>query len=131
MTSIIPKALRIQGHSISRTSSLEKKISRHHGHGPPHASIPTTHRGLLIEVTTNIPLPMPPCNPDYLVTTILGKAIEDATRTLNEEFAEERVVDLVAFIDRMGELMTDLSGNAKLRPIIDNNEADVALWNDS
>ncbi|KAG6813212.1 hypothetical protein H0H92_013099 [Tricholoma furcatifolium] len=61
--------------------------------------------------------------------TILGKAIEDATRTLNEEYSQERVVDLVACIDRMGELMTDLSGNAKLRPIVDDNEADVALWN--
>ncbi|KAG6873219.1 hypothetical protein C0995_001573 [Termitomyces sp. Mi166 len=61
--------------------------------------------------------------------TILGKAIEDATRTLNEESSEERIVDLVACIERMGELMTDLSGNAKLRPIIDDNEADVALWN--
>ncbi|KAG5351697.1 hypothetical protein C0989_005210 [Termitomyces sp. Mn162] len=61
--------------------------------------------------------------------TILGKAIEDATRTLNEESSEERIVDLVASIERMGELMTDLSGNAKLRPIIDDNEADVALWN--
>lgn len=61
--------------------------------------------------------------------TILGKAIEDTTRTLNEESSEERIVDLVACIDRMGLLMTDLSGNAKLRPIIDDNEADVALWN--
>ncbi|KAG6879571.1 hypothetical protein C0992_001398 [Termitomyces sp. T32_za158] len=61
--------------------------------------------------------------------TILGKAIEDATRTLNEESSEERIVDLVACIERMGELMTDLSGNAKLRPIVDDNEADVALWN--
>ena len=61
--------------------------------------------------------------------TILGKAIEDATRTLNEESSEERIVDLVACIERMGQLMTDLSGNAKLRPIIDDNEADVALWN--
>jgi hypothetical protein len=29
----------------------------------------------------------------------------------------------------MGDLMVDLSGNAKLRPIIDDAEADVALWN--
>jgi hypothetical protein len=29
----------------------------------------------------------------------------------------------------MGDLMADLSGNAKLRPIIDDDEADVALWN--
>ncbi|KAJ3517874.1 hypothetical protein NLJ89_g225 [Agrocybe chaxingu] len=61
--------------------------------------------------------------------TILGKAIEDTIRTLNEQSSEERVVDLVACIDRMGGLMTDLSGNAKLRPIIDDDEGDVALWN--
>jgi hypothetical protein len=61
--------------------------------------------------------------------TILGKAIEDATRTLNTQSSEERVVDLAQAIHRMGELMTDLSGNAKLRPIIDDGEADVALWN--
>jgi len=61
--------------------------------------------------------------------TILGKAIEDATRTLNTQSAEDHVVDLVECIERMGELMTDLSGNAKLRPIIDDDEADVALWN--
>lgn len=61
--------------------------------------------------------------------TILGKAIEDAIRTLNEQAEEERVVDLAECIERMGELMTDLSGNAKLRPVIDDGEADVALWN--
>jgi hypothetical protein len=61
--------------------------------------------------------------------TILGKAIEDATRTLNEQSSEDRVVDLLDSIERMGDLMTDLSGNAKLRPIIDDGEADVALWN--
>ena len=61
--------------------------------------------------------------------TILGKAIEDATRTLNSQSSEERVLDLSQAIDRMGDLMTDLSGNAKLRPIIDDDEADVALWN--
>lgn len=61
--------------------------------------------------------------------TILGKAIEDATRTLNTQSAEERVVDLSQAIERMADLMTDLSGNAKLRPIVDDSEADVALWN--
>lgn len=55
--------------------------------------------------------------------------MEDTTRTLNEESSEERIVDLVACIDRMADLMQDLSGNAKLRPIVDDNEADVALWN--
>ncbi|KAF7347609.1 DUF89 domain-containing protein [Mycena venus] len=61
--------------------------------------------------------------------TILGKAIEDTTRTLNEQSGEEKVVDLVACIERMADLMIDLSENHKLRPIIDDDEADVALWN--
>jgi len=61
--------------------------------------------------------------------TILGKAIEDAIRTLNDQAEEEEVVDLSQSIERMAELMTDLSGNAKLRPIVDDGEADVALWN--
>ncbi|KAK7063995.1 DUF89 domain-containing protein [Favolaschia claudopus] len=61
--------------------------------------------------------------------TILGKAIEDTTRTLNEQSDEEKVVDLVACIERMAELMIDLSENRKLRPIIDDGEGDVALWN--
>lgn len=61
--------------------------------------------------------------------TILGKAIEDATRTLNEESLEERVVDLSECIERMEKLMVDLSGNAELRPILDDGEADVTLWN--
>jgi len=61
--------------------------------------------------------------------TILGKAIDDATRTLNEQSSEEKVIDLVQCIERMDVLMQDLSGNQKLRPIIDDGEADVALWN--
>jgi damage-control phosphatase, subfamily III len=61
--------------------------------------------------------------------TILGKAIEDTTRTLNEKSSEEEIVDLVQSIQRMDVLMDDLSNNAKLRPILDDGEADVALWN--
>jgi hypothetical protein len=61
--------------------------------------------------------------------TILGKAIEDTTRTLNEQSSEEKIVDLVACIERMADLMIDLSDNHKLRPIVDDDEADVALWN--
>jgi hypothetical protein len=61
--------------------------------------------------------------------TILGKAIDDVTRTLNEQSSEEKIVDLVHCIERMDALMQDLSGNQKLRPIIDDGEADVALWN--
>jgi len=61
--------------------------------------------------------------------TILGKAVDDAVTTLNTESLEERVVDLAQCIDRMGELMADLSKNAELRPIVDDGEAEVALWN--
>ena len=61
--------------------------------------------------------------------TILGKAIDDASRTLNEQSAEDRIIDLVQCLERMDTLMADLSGNAKLRPIIDDGEGDVALWN--
>jgi len=61
--------------------------------------------------------------------TILGKAIDDVTRTLNEQSSEEKIVDLIHCIERMDALMQDLSGNQKLRPIIDDGEADVALWN--
>jgi len=61
--------------------------------------------------------------------TILGKAVEDVIRTLNEQSSEELILDLTKCIERMQALMTDLSGNAKLRPIVDDNEADVALWN--
>jgi len=45
--------------------------------------------------------------------TILSKAIEDDIRTLDTESSEERVVDVAQCIDRMGDLMTNLSGNAK------------------
>jgi damage-control phosphatase, subfamily III len=61
--------------------------------------------------------------------TILGKAIEDTTRTLNEQYSAEKIIDLVQCIERMEDLMVELSGNAKLRPIVDDGEADVALWN--
>ena len=61
--------------------------------------------------------------------TILGKAIEDTVRTLNEQYSEDKIIDLVQCIDRMDDLMVDLSGNAKLRPIVDDGEGDVALWN--
>ncbi|KAF8487792.1 hypothetical protein JB92DRAFT_3020399 [Gautieria morchelliformis] len=61
--------------------------------------------------------------------TILGKAIEDAVQTLNTVSDEDEIIDLVACVNRMGTLMQDLSQNRKLRPIIDDGEGDVALWN--
>lgn len=61
--------------------------------------------------------------------TILGKAIDDVWKTLNQESEEERIVDLVACIHRLEDLMDDLQKNAKLRPIIDDGAGDIALWN--
>lgn len=84
----------------------------------------------------------------HRLPTILGKAVDDVIRTLNEQSSEEEVIDLVRCIERMESLMTDLSGNANLRYILDgpcpfpfavsillnpsfitDGEADVALWN--
>ncbi|GAA5824717.1 hypothetical protein JCM5353_004420 [Sporobolomyces roseus] len=61
--------------------------------------------------------------------TILGKAIDDVVKTLNEEYDEERIVDLTECISRMEDLMDDLHANSKLRPIIDDGEGDIPLWN--
>ncbi|GAA6039332.1 hypothetical protein JCM8097_002801 [Rhodosporidiobolus ruineniae] len=61
--------------------------------------------------------------------TILGKAIDDVVKTLNDEYDEERIVDLTECISRMEDLMDDLHANSKLRPIIDDGEGDVAMWN--
>lgn len=65
----------------------------------------------------------------HRLPTILGKAIDDVVRTLNEQSGEDEIIDLVQCIERMGVLMTELSQNATLRPIIDDDESDVALWN--
>ena len=45
--------------------------------------------------------------------TILGKAIDDTVRTLNEQSEEEVIVDLVKCIERMHTLMQDLSNNSQ------------------
>lgn len=65
----------------------------------------------------------------HRLPTILGKAIDDVIETLNQESDEDRIVDLVHCIERMDSLKNDLQEHAKLRPIIDDGEADVALWN--
>ena len=65
----------------------------------------------------------------HRLPTILGKAIDDVVHTLNELSDEDRIVDLVACIERMDSLKMDLQEHAILRPIIDDGEADVALWN--
>lgn len=65
----------------------------------------------------------------HRLPTILGKAIDDVIVTLNEQSFEDRILDLVECIERMEELKRELERSAKLRPIIDDGEADVALWN--
>jgi hypothetical protein len=47
--------------------------------------------------------------------TILGKAIDDTIKTLNEESDEDKMIDLNKCIERMNVLMHDLQHNAKLR----------------
>ena len=61
--------------------------------------------------------------------TILGKAIDDVWKTLNQESEEERITDLVDCIHRLDSLMGDLQNNSKLRPIKDDGAGDIALWN--
>ena len=93
-------------------------ISKIDPNNPPWPAYRGYHEYSFARATMGVRLP-----------TILGKAIDDTVRTLNEQSLEDLIVDLVACIERMDQLMTDLSGNAKLRPIIDDGEADVALWN--
>ncbi|WFD21654.1 hypothetical protein MEQU1_000309 [Malassezia equina] len=61
--------------------------------------------------------------------TILGKAIEDTVKTLNEQHDEEMILDLLHCIERMQGLMKELQSNSVLRPIVDDGEGDVPLWN--
>lgn len=61
--------------------------------------------------------------------TILGKAIDDVILTLNEQFREAEIRDLCACLERMEDLMEDLQQNRKLRPIVDDGEGDIPLWN--
>ena len=65
----------------------------------------------------------------HRLPTILGKAIEDALCTINSLSDEDDIVDLLACVKRMEILKAELEGNGKLRPIIDDGEADVTLWN--
>jgi hypothetical protein len=90
----------------------------------------------------------------FRLPNILGKAIGDVHQTLNQEVSastcrvaastcfsrlnlvgpsfqteEERIIDLVNCIHRMEDLMDDLQGNSRLRPIIDGGAGDIALWN--
>jgi hypothetical protein len=61
--------------------------------------------------------------------TILGKAIQDAVVTLNTLSSTVQIEDLAACITRMEQLMLDLFQNNALRPITDDGEGDIPLWN--
>ncbi|SCV72968.1 BQ2448_6893 [Microbotryum intermedium] len=65
----------------------------------------------------------------HRLPTILAKAIDDVRTTLNDQYDEEKIVDLVECMERMEDLMDDLQSNATLRPIIDDGEGDIPLWN--
>lgn len=60
--------------------------------------------------------------------TILGKAIDDVVRTLNDEYDEAKIVDLTECIARMEDLMDDLQSNSKLRQIVDDGEGALPLF---
>ncbi|KAI0322978.1 DUF89-domain-containing protein [Amylostereum chailletii] len=120
-------------------ASAPSKVSLHLGHLPSKKDIKSPWPRTPTRIDPNNP-PWPAyrgyheysfahATMGVRLPTILGKAIDDTVRTLNEQSAEDQIVDLVKCIERMDSLMTDLSGNAKLRPIIDDGEADVALWN--
>ncbi|KIY50418.1 DUF89-domain-containing protein [Fistulina hepatica ATCC 64428] len=127
--------------AMAEAAGTPSRVTLHLGHLPSKKDFKASWRG------PRTPTRIDPNNPPWpafrgyheysfahatmqsRLPTILGKAIEDATRTLNEQSSEDLVIDLVRCIERMEVLMADLSGNAKLRPIVDDNEADVALWN--
>lgn len=61
--------------------------------------------------------------------TILSKAIQDVLATLNTLSSEDLIKDLLECVKRMEGLKAEMEGNGTLRPIKDDGEADVALWN--
>ncbi|KAL8292981.1 hypothetical protein RQP46_000675 [Phenoliferia psychrophenolica] len=97
-------------------SQYPRTPSRVDPNNPPWPAFRGYHTYSFAHATMGVRLP-----------TILGKAIDDVVRTLNEEYEEDRIVDLTECISRMEDLMDDLQSNTILRPIID--DADVPLWN--
>ncbi|KAF8509127.1 DUF89-domain-containing protein [Hysterangium stoloniferum] len=123
----------------STDSAPSKRMSLHLGHLPERKEIQPTYPRTPTRVDPNNP-PWPAyrgyheysfahATMGVRLPTILGKAIDDTVQTLNQLSDELEIIDLVECIRRMGHLMIDLSQNRKLRPIIDDGEGDVALWN--
>ncbi|GAA5853397.1 hypothetical protein JCM9279_005777 [Rhodotorula babjevae] len=92
--------------------------SRVDPNNPPWPALRGYHDHTFAHATMGVRLP-----------TILGKAIDDVVKTLNDEHDEERIVDLTECISRLEDLLDDLQGNSELRPIIDDGEGDIPLWN--
>ena len=93
-----PKRLGFDPANIPRTAS------RVDPNNPPWPAYRGYHEFSFALKTMSVRLP-----------TILGKAIDDTIRTLNEQHDEERIIDLSKCVDRMHVLMEDLSKNRKLR----------------
>ncbi|KAL7336712.1 hypothetical protein BJY59DRAFT_761782 [Rhodotorula toruloides] len=107
------------GHAIEfRRNGYPRTPSRVDPNNPPWPAYRGYHTFSFAHATMGVRLP-----------TILGKAIDDVVKTLNDEYDEERIIDLTECISRMEDLMDDLQNNAQLRPIIDDGEGDIPLWN--
>ncbi|GAA5985642.1 hypothetical protein JCM11641_001459 [Rhodosporidiobolus odoratus] len=100
------------------TAQYPRTPSRVDPNNPPWPAYRGYHEYSFAHATMGVRLP-----------TILGKAIDDVVKTLNDEYEEDRIVDLTECISRLEDLMDDLHANAKLRPIIDDGEGDIPMWN--
>ena len=107
-----------QGDIKAQQAQFPRTPTRVNPNQPPWPAYRGYHEYSFAHATMGVRLP-----------TILAKAIQDVYHTLNEEYDEEHIVDLVECIHRMEDLMDDLQGNAKLRLIADDGAGDVALWN--
>lgn len=85
-------------------ASYPRTPSRVNPDNPPWPAYRGYHEFSFAHATMGVRLP-----------TILGKAIDDTVKTLNEEWEEDKILDLVACIDRMEDLMADLEQNRTLR----------------
>lgn len=87
----------------SRTNpvpSCPRTPSRIDPNNPPWPAFRGYHEFSFAHATMGVRLP-----------TILGKAIDDVIKTLNSEWEVERIEDLVSCVQRMEELMVNLSSN--------------------
>ena len=86
--------------SFTSDSSFPRRASRVDPNNPPWPAYRGYHEYSFAHETMGKRLP-----------TILGKAIEDVYKTLNQEWREEVIVDLLQCIERMTGLMRELQAN--------------------